>query len=145
MDGIRAYWDGKDLYSKQGRSLNAPQSFLRGFPQIPLDGELWAGRCGFEALMSALNSKDTEWVGIQYYVFDLPSLNGPYEERMERLNDISLPDHVKVVEVKKCAGPRQLEDHIDSIVHAGGEGVMARKPGSTYSPGRTPDLVKLKV
>jgi len=40
-DGIRAYWDGKQLYNKRGDVLPAPQWFKKILPPFPLDGELW--------------------------------------------------------------------------------------------------------
>jgi DNA ligase-1 len=41
LDGIRAYWDGKRLFSRQGKQLPVPSTFALGMPDIPLDGELW--------------------------------------------------------------------------------------------------------
>ena len=29
LDGVRAYWDGENLLSRQGKKLNAPLSFLK--------------------------------------------------------------------------------------------------------------------
>jgi DNA ligase-1 len=81
MDGVRAYWDGKRLFSKQGKEIAAPSNFTHEFPTIPLDGELWMGRNTFEKLMSKINSKDIDWNGIQYCVFDLPASKELYELR----------------------------------------------------------------
>jgi hypothetical protein len=40
FDGIRVYWDGKRLYSKQLKtSIDIPQEFK--FPSTPFEGELW--------------------------------------------------------------------------------------------------------
>jgi hypothetical protein len=39
-DGLRVYWNGKQLFHKDTRqSLEAPASF--GIPSIPFEGELW--------------------------------------------------------------------------------------------------------
>lgn len=41
-DGIRAYWDGKDFWSRSGRTMPVvPDSFKKGLPDVGLDGELW--------------------------------------------------------------------------------------------------------
>lgn len=40
-DGIRAYWDGNDLYNKNGDMIPCPPSFKDSLPKVPLDGELW--------------------------------------------------------------------------------------------------------
>src|SRR4051794_10572043 len=72
MDGVRAYWDGKQLLSRQGSPIEAPEEFLRGLPcDTALDGELWMGRQTFEQLMSILKSTQGDWGRIQYCVFDL--------------------------------------------------------------------------
>jgi DNA ligase-1 len=40
FDGIRVYWDGKQLYSQNSKYvLNVPQDCK--FPNIPFEGELW--------------------------------------------------------------------------------------------------------
>ena len=48
LDGVRAYWDGKSLISRLGNRFHAPDWFLEGLPEIPLDGELWIGRKAFQ-------------------------------------------------------------------------------------------------
>ena len=44
LDGVRAYWDGSDFYSRNGNHFPAPAWFKAGLPPTPLDGELWMGR-----------------------------------------------------------------------------------------------------
>src|SRR6476659_9210470 len=41
LDGVRAYWDGKQFLSRQGNIYYAPDWFIEGLPSVPLDGELW--------------------------------------------------------------------------------------------------------
>jgi DNA ligase-1 len=41
MDGVRAFWDGRRMYSKQGNEWWTPKFFTSGLPTTPLDGELW--------------------------------------------------------------------------------------------------------
>ena len=49
FDGIRAYWDGKDFYSRLGNLILAPDWFVRDFPHdIELNGELFGGRGKFQ-------------------------------------------------------------------------------------------------
>src|SRR5690348_2239657 len=48
LDGVRAYWDGKQFLSRQGNIYHAPDWFLEGFPDMPLDGELWLARKSFQ-------------------------------------------------------------------------------------------------
>src|SRR3954470_13571582 len=99
MDGVRAYWDGKQLLSRQGNLIDTSPDFIHGLPcNVSLDGELWMGRGTFEQLTSVLKSNQPDWEKIQYYVFDIPSLKHiPYKERMEQLRKLKLPQHVHVV------------------------------------------------
>jgi len=149
MDGIRAYWNGRNLISRYKTTLQAPDWFTSGLPKrVTLDGELWMGRgTTFVEVNAVLNSKNSDWSSIGYYVFDLPSLSGSFEERMiemEKLKSV-LPSHVWVVENIECKGTQHLQTHLNSILRSKGEGIMIRQPHSVYHRGRTPSLLKVKV
>ena len=48
-DGLRGYWDGRKLWTRQGNLIHAPDYFLAELPRdIALDGELWLGYGKFE-------------------------------------------------------------------------------------------------
>src|SRR5512146_1443494 len=40
LDGVRAYWDGRQFLSRLGNLYHAPDWFGEGLPAVPLDGEL---------------------------------------------------------------------------------------------------------
>lgn len=146
MDGIRAYWDGNKLYSKQGKEILAPSQFTKDFPKIALDGELWLGRGNYEQLVNTIQSNEEEdWINIRYVIFDLPLSNEPYESRMNILKTILVPSQVNFIEIEQCNGQQHLEERLQFILDAGGEGLMVRKPHSFYEPGRSPSLLKIKV
>ena len=47
LDGVRAYWNGENFYSRNGLLFDAPAWFKAGLPtDTHLDGELWCGRDG---------------------------------------------------------------------------------------------------
>ncbi len=48
LDGVRGYWDGQQLLSKNGNRLYPPEAFVRDWPPLPVEGELWGGRSSFE-------------------------------------------------------------------------------------------------
>ena len=50
LDGVRAYWDGRRLLSRQGHLFTPPPGFTRDFPPYPLDGELYSWRGAFEQI-----------------------------------------------------------------------------------------------
>ena len=55
FDGVRAYWDGENLLSRQGKKLNAPLSFTKNFPKFALDGELYAKELKFERIFTSFS------------------------------------------------------------------------------------------
>jgi DNA ligase-1 len=48
LDGVRGYWDGRQLFSKNGVPFQAPPAFTRNFPDFAVEGEIWGGRQTFE-------------------------------------------------------------------------------------------------
>jgi len=64
LDGVRAYWDGERFWSRGGNEYRAPDWFTEGFPDVPMDGELWMGRGRFAELSGAvrrLEPVDPSW------------------------------------------------------------------------------------
>ena len=64
LDGVRAYWDGKQLISRGGNLIAAPAWFVADFPAQKLDGELWLGRSKFAETLSIVSKQipvDSEW------------------------------------------------------------------------------------
>jgi DNA ligase 1 len=144
LDGVRAIWTGSRLISRNGKVFDAPKWFLAGLPRgIRLDGELFAGRGGFPRVVSAIQTKGGDWEGITYHVFDLAEA-GPFEDRLQRLQSLTLPAHVHIVNHRPCVGDADLDATERDIVAAGGEGLVIRRPGSPYRPGRIGDVVKVK-
>ena len=82
LDGVRAYWDGKKLISRQGYDFTPPPGFTRNFPSYPLDGELYSLRGQFERISAATRSAGGDWSGIKLYVFDLPKAEGNLYQRL---------------------------------------------------------------
>ena len=150
LDGIRAYWDGKQLYSIEGIPFHSPSYFTENLPkEIELDGELWLGRNSLESLISQIYSKDKGnrdiWKRVKYMIFDTPNTEMVYETRIDKLKKLSLPSHVQVVETIQCRNRKHLKEFLYSIVQIGGEGLMMNRPNSTYVKGRSTSLLRVKV
>ncbi len=147
MDGVRAFWNGSILISKNGSKIKCPDWFVERLPKdIPLDSELWTGRGTFEILMGTLKASESSgWERISLMVFDLPNSRDPYEIRMRNLANLTLPDHVQIVDVNRCKENADIGLHLAIIVDLGGEGMMASEPKSHYKPMRVESLLKVKV
>ena len=150
FDGVRAIWDGEALHSRRGNRFAAPAWFLRGFPETPLDGELWMGRGEFEKLSGAVRRKVPDhraWRRIRYLVFDLPAHSGTFDERLHRLRRLvadSEAPHLVLIGQFRVADHEQLMEELDRVIARGGEGLMLRRTGSRHRAGRSDDLLKLK-
>ena len=150
LDGVRAYWDGENLTSRNGNRFNSPSWFTEDFPGMPFDGELWMGRGTFERLSGAVRRKkpdDAQWRGIRFMVFDLPSSPAPFDERLERLREVFEAvesPHIALVEQFRVTDKDALLAKLNEVVSGGGEGLMLHKGSSIYTGGRTDDLLKVK-
>lgn len=47
LDGVRCYWNGRNLYTRNGNKTYAPEAWKDQLPKVALDGELWSGRDQF--------------------------------------------------------------------------------------------------
>jgi DNA ligase-1 len=87
LDGVRAFWDGKQFLSRQGNLFHAPGWFVAGLPDEALDGELWIGRKQFQRTVSIVRRQDQSdlWKDVRFLVFDAPRCDGGFEARLEFL------------------------------------------------------------
>lgn len=149
-DGVRAYWDGRQLVTRAGNTIHAPEWFTRGWPAEPLDGELWAGRGQFEqvtATVRDLEPDDSAWRHIRFMVFDLPAHGGPFSSRLETLRSLLAPlqiDWLRDVIQLRVTDDASLHQQLERVTAAGGEGLMLHKDDSLYRAERSEDLLKLK-
>ena len=150
LDGVRAYWDGKQFLSRLGNLYAAPDWFTAGLPNVPLDGELWLERKQFQKTVSIVRRKDQSehWRQIRYVVFDAPAMQDPFEKRMEYLNALVLehgPEYAVAHEQARCQGIAHLKAELQRVEALGGEGLMLRQPQSLYVVGRSSTLLKVKT
>ena len=152
FDGVRAYWTGDRLLSRQGLALAAPASVLERLPpQQPLDGELWMGRGRFEACSAALRRsqpREEEWQQIQYLLFELPGGAGPFSRRVAQLREIAAAvdtPMLRVVPQEQVGSLAELRQRLQAVLRAGGEGLMLHEADAPYISGRHEALLKLKA
>lgn len=150
LDGIRAYWDGKTLYSRSGNIIQAPAWFTQSLPKNKLDGELWAGRNRFEVVLGTVTKnipKDKEWQKIKYMIFELPESFGSFKNRYAKMQAIvqkAKLSHLDVIPQSCIKTTEALKKRLDEITLAGGEGLMLHKADSQYFSGRSDHILKLK-
>ncbi|PCK09395.1 MAG: DNA ligase [Alteromonadaceae bacterium] len=150
-DGVRAYWNGKQLISRQGNIYHAPAWFTKDFPDTPLDGELWMGRNTFDQLSGTVRKKtpDTsQWQKVRYMVFDLPASGEVFDARLQQLHKLFTHNnspYLHLVEQLKIHDHQALNKRLKTLVAAGAEGLMLHRASSHYLAKRNDDLLKLKT
>jgi DNA ligase-1 len=149
LDGVRAYWDGKQFLSRQGNLFHAPDWFSASLPTVPLDGELWIERKKFQRTVSIVRRQDRSdlWKEVRYLVFDAPAATGGFEERLAFLADaFARPvEYARLHAHERCRNLDHLRAELARIEALGGEGLMLRQPGSLYAAGRSSTLLKVKT
>ena len=76
LDGLRCYWNGKTMWTRNGNKFFPPAFFTDDLPKMPLDGELFLKRGKFENTMSIVRKQYPHdgWKDIEYIVFDAPMI-----------------------------------------------------------------------
>lgn len=153
FDGVRAVWDGKTLWTRNGEKIHAPAFWTKGLPKInweehSLDGELTMGRGTFDQTSGAVRRHEPdseEWKEIRFKVFDV--VTGQHlwlEERLNWLHQMKLGKYVDIVEHFQVSNEAELKEELDKIASAGGEGLMMKSMVDDYKGWRTDDLLKVK-
>jgi DNA ligase-1 len=149
LDGIRAYWDGKELKTRQGKTIYAPDWFTQNFPPFELDGELWSKRMDYENIQSIALShqKSDEWKNLSYNIFEVPHAKGDFVVRLKKVQQWFLENnnnYVKIIPQKLCKNTQELEEFLNEIIAHQGEGVMLKNPNALYEEGLSNSLLKVK-
>lgn len=150
-DGVRAYWSGKQLLSRSGKTIPAPKYFLEQLPKVALDGELWFGRQQFSRSAGLIHRHRThpgyqsEWNAVRYMVFDAPKAAGDFEQRLAVLQSLSLENtQIEVVKQWQVADHSELQQQLQKYTQKGAEGLMLRLKTAPYRAARSDDLLKVK-
>ncbi|MBT2324257.1 DNA ligase [Variovorax paradoxus] len=149
-DGVRGYWDGRQLWTRGGERVFAPSWFIAALPATPMDGELWVGRGRFAQAVSTVRSQtpnDAAWHEMRFMVFDLPAQPGDFTARLATLRKLlPLTDAPWIVPVPQLRASTHaaLQALLDKTVRMGGEGLMLHRGSALYRAERNADLLKVK-
>ena len=146
LDGIRAYWNGRELISRGGKIIHAPKWFTKDYPPFEIDGELWTKRSDFENISSIVrdNVPSEEWKYIKHYIFEVPNEKGNLSQRLSKVVEYenSVIKIIKQIPIKDKA---YLDAFLKEIERKGGEGVVVRDPNTPYIAKRTSKALKVKT
>ncbi len=150
LDGVRARWDGRALWTRGGARIAAPAGFTRGWPAEPMEGELWIARGRFDevsALVRRVGTDPQAWQNVRFMVFDLPSDPGTFAERVVRMRtrvQAARQTHLAMIPQQHFTTVTALDAELARVVAAGGEGLMLHRRDARYRSGRSQDLLKYK-
>lgn len=149
-DGVRGYWDGQALWTRQGTPIAAPPWYTAGWPTTPMEGELWAGRGQFaraQSITRKATPTNAEWKDLRFMVFDAPAAPGSFTQRMQAMTQFVAAVQQPWVQ----AAPQWIETdetrlmaQMERVVREGGEGLMLHKASALYRSGRGDAVLKLK-
>jgi DNA ligase-1 len=150
LDGVRALWDGQQLRFRSGRIIHAPAWFVAGFPRHAMDGELWIGRHNFDRLSGTVRRQvplDAEWREVCYQLYELPSGEGDFRQRLKTLQasvaQAAVP-WLQVLAQSEVIDRAALQQRLDQVVQQGGEGLVLHRADAPWQTGRSNVLLKMK-
>jgi len=145
LDGIRGYWDGKNLRTKNNNIIHAPKYFTKNFPPFALDGELWTKREDFETIQSIVldDIPSDEWRLLTYNVFEVPNAEGNFTNRLSKVEPYH-DRYLKVIKQTKCKDKEDLQTFLKEVEAKAGEGVIIKNPTLDYFTGRSSHILKVK-
>ena len=149
LDGVRGYWDGKKLLSKNGIPFNPPAAFIKNFPDFAIEGEIWGGHNTFERTSGIVRKQETHngWYDLKFALFDVPGAAGGIKERLDIARQWfreNPSEYVFVITQKKVRDREHLKKELMRVEEMGGEGLIVRKPDSLYTKGRSNEILKVK-
>lgn len=150
LDGVRGHWDGNALWTRGGYKINTPDWFVRDWPEMTMDGELWIARNSFDVLSAVVRSSKTDdpaWQDVKFMVFDLPSHSGSFSQRvltMRNITSFQIP-WLQPIDQFRVADTEALNRQLQQVIAAGGEGLMLHHQDAVYLPGRSQYLLKYKL
>ncbi|MBS9783156.1 MAG: DNA ligase [Pasteurella sp.] len=149
LDGVRGFWNGNRLLSRQGYPLSPPNYFTQNFPSFEIDGELFSERNQFSQISSIVRGSNPEsWKKLKLYVFDVPNAQGDLFARLQKLESYLKKHPTPYIEIIKQI-PIKNKAHLNSffqkIQKLKGEGVVIRNPKSPYIKGRSAQILKFKA
>jgi hypothetical protein len=139
LNGVFVLWDGAELWTKNGRRIDAPAGFLHCLPPaVPLVGELFLGygAAAFRAAVTLSQNRLPEagrtgltpgtrhhiWLRVRFVAFDVPGLGTlSYEHRYGLLLQLvgSWGSRLRdgPLRVVRRYGAATVADHFREVVH----------------------------
>ena len=159
LDGVRCIVRADGMWSRNGKPIiSAPhifealKSLFENDPHLILDGELYTDKSsiGFNEIISCVRktkpTKDdlkTSAECIEYYIYDIPSVDLVYIKRYNTLLQMTLPSCCKLVQTSSLLFEKDINKYYKAYMEIGYEGQILRT-NSLYENKRSKGLLKHK-
>jgi DNA ligase-1 len=158
LDGVRCIVRADGMWSRNGKPIiSAPHIFeslkplFEQNPDLILDGELYANKAtaDFNTIISCVRktkptAADLETSKmIQYWIYDVPSVDGGFSKRENELMEMELPECCVKVYSICCVDEDVIKHYYKHYVEQGYEGQILRT-NSPYENKRSKSLLKHK-
>lgn len=145
LDGIRGFWDGTQLLTRNGKKIYAPKWFTKDYPPFKIDGELWTKRDDFENISSIIRDKipSKNWSQIKHYIFEVPNAHGGLFQRLDKVKPYE-NKYIKILPQIIIQNKEHQKNYLKEIEEQKGEGIVVRDPKSLYINKRTSKALKVK-
>ena len=160
LDGIRCIVKSDGMWTRNGKAIvSAPHVFealkflFEANPELIFDGELYADQFAndFNAICSLVKKTkpsqrdlDESKSKIEYHIYDLPSYDSVFTERLNVLKSLELHSCCVLVPTYKCNTGMDIIEWQYSFIEWGYEGLMARID-EKYENKRSKYLLKYKM
>ncbi|NTS76888.1 DNA ligase [Catenovulum sp. SM1970] len=151
-DGVRAYWNGRELLTRSGNQIITPNWFVASLPDWHLDAELWIDREQFDLVSGITRKKvpiEKEWRNVKLMIFDMHHQHFSFEQRYHFLIEWKKQlkgqsKHIIIVKQQRVENHRSLSQLLEATLARGGEGLMLKRIADKYQAGRSNNLIKVK-
>lgn len=160
LDGVRCIVKKEGMFTRTGKPLlSAPhihtdlRFILNQNPNLIFDGELYADKFAndFNAIVSLVKKTkptpmdlELSQANIEYHIYDLPSVDKIFSERMNELQKIKLPKCCKVVTTTLVNNEKEVNEANITYLDQGYEGQILRVD-NVYENKRSKFLLKRKT
>ena len=159
LDGVRCIVREDGMWSRNGKQIiSAPHIYeelkpwFEHNPDLILDGELYADKsvADFNTIISCVRktkptSADLKLSAdcIEYHIYDIPSVDGTFRDRLEEMSDFRLPECCKIVPTMVIHMEEGILPEYRGYMIQGYEGQILRTD-SKYENKRSKGLLKHK-
>ncbi len=152
LDGVKGIWDGHRMWTRRGQPILIPPWFTQGFPDFPLEGELWLGRRQFDAISALVRVKSHTqahihlWQKVRFMVFEVPEHQGAFNERYQFMATqlLGLSPYLNVISQLSMGSIDELDKELSRVIALGGEGLMLHHKQARVNGSKVTGLIKLK-